>query len=227
MPGNDDAEKRSRDAFASESFPSVRQDAHGGALFQAYGKTPTVERFSKRTARRPRWSAMERREAPGSWATPRERALPPARASGVARATDQSACANRLLRARCTSRRSTDKTTTAFVRQIGRGLRRIIKNKSNQASILKRDKCQSKSDVSSAAIQVWRASLKADSIHLDVSVMSPNIRRECPGLNIKPVVTSGCMRANKAVRRTAAMANEASLQSSKSRRPRGWRRGFH
>ena len=50
---------------------------------------------------------VERREAPGSWATPRGRMLPPAHASGVARATEQSACANRLLRARCASRRST------------------------------------------------------------------------------------------------------------------------
>jgi len=33
--------------------------------------------------------------------------LPPAHASGVARATDRSAYANRLLRARCASRRST------------------------------------------------------------------------------------------------------------------------
>ena len=31
---------------------------------------------------------VERREAPGSWATPRERMLPPAHASGVARATE-------------------------------------------------------------------------------------------------------------------------------------------
>ncbi|MGD0023733.1 MAG: hypothetical protein ABSC37_03750, partial [Xanthobacteraceae bacterium] len=40
-------------------------------------------------------------------ATPRGRMLPPARASGVARATERSACANRLLRARGASRRST------------------------------------------------------------------------------------------------------------------------
>jgi hypothetical protein len=40
-------------------------------------------------------------------AAPRGRVLPPARASGAARATGQSACANRLLRARCASRRST------------------------------------------------------------------------------------------------------------------------
>src|SRR5580704_5089052 len=33
---------------------------------------------------------MERREAPGSWAAPRERMLPPARASGAARATGRS-----------------------------------------------------------------------------------------------------------------------------------------
>src|SRR5271170_8160343 len=50
---------------------------------------------------------VERREAPGSWATPRGRMLPPAHASGVARATERSACANRLLRARGASRRST------------------------------------------------------------------------------------------------------------------------
>jgi hypothetical protein len=59
------------------------------------------------TASRPRWSVTERREAPRSWATPRERMLPLARASGAARATDKFACANRLLRARCASRRST------------------------------------------------------------------------------------------------------------------------
>src|SRR5580698_12438 len=40
-------------------------------------------------------------------AAPRGRMLPLARASGAARATGQSACANRLLRARCASRRST------------------------------------------------------------------------------------------------------------------------
>ena len=50
---------------------------------------------------------MEPREAPKAVATPRGRMLPPARASGVARATERSACANRLLRARCASRRST------------------------------------------------------------------------------------------------------------------------
>src|SRR5580704_4512539 len=57
---------------------------------------------------------VERREAPGSWATPRGRMLPPAHASGVARATERSACANRLLRARCASRRS---TTIAVLRR--------------------------------------------------------------------------------------------------------------
>ena len=49
---------------------------------------------------------VQRREAPKPW--PRhagECCL--ARASGAARATGQSACANRLLRARCASRRST------------------------------------------------------------------------------------------------------------------------
>ena len=56
---------------------------------------------------KPRAFRVERREAPGSWATPRGRMLPPAHASGVARATERSACANRLLRARCASRRST------------------------------------------------------------------------------------------------------------------------
>ncbi len=40
-------------------------------------------------------------------AAPRGRMLPLARASGAARATGQSAYANRLLRARCASRRST------------------------------------------------------------------------------------------------------------------------
>ena len=50
----------------------------------------------------------------GSWATPRGRMLPPAHASGVARATERSACANRLLRARCASRRS---TTIAVLRR--------------------------------------------------------------------------------------------------------------
>ena len=50
---------------------------------------------------------MERREAPNLGATPRGRMLPLARASGVARATERSACANRLLRARGASRRST------------------------------------------------------------------------------------------------------------------------
>ncbi len=50
---------------------------------------------------------MERREAPNLGATPRGRMLPLVRASGVARATERSACANRLLRARGASRRST------------------------------------------------------------------------------------------------------------------------
>src|SRR5579862_654808 len=50
---------------------------------------------------------MEPREAPESWAAPRGRMLPLARASGAARATERFACANRLLRARCASRRST------------------------------------------------------------------------------------------------------------------------
>jgi hypothetical protein len=63
---------------------------------------------------KPRAFRVERREAPGSWATPRGRMLPPAHASGVARATERSACANRLLRARCASRRS---TTIAVLRQ--------------------------------------------------------------------------------------------------------------
>jgi hypothetical protein len=63
---------------------------------------------------KPRAFRVERREAPGSWATPRGRMLPPAHASGVARATERSACANRLLRARCASRRS---TTIAVLRR--------------------------------------------------------------------------------------------------------------
>jgi hypothetical protein len=50
---------------------------------------------------------MERREAPKVVATPRGRMLPPARASGAARATERSAYTNRLLRARGASRRST------------------------------------------------------------------------------------------------------------------------
>ena len=37
---------------------------------------------------KPRAFRVERREAPGSWATPRGRMLPPAHASGVARATE-------------------------------------------------------------------------------------------------------------------------------------------
>ena len=50
---------------------------------------------------------VERREAPKVVAAPRGRMLPLARASGAARATERSACANRLLRARGASRRST------------------------------------------------------------------------------------------------------------------------
>src|SRR3984893_2892338 len=60
---------------------------------------------------------VERREAPGSWATPRGRMLPLARASGVARATGQFACANRLLRARCASRRATAVSATTVDRR--------------------------------------------------------------------------------------------------------------
>ena len=63
--------------------------------------------FDKPQSRKPLRKGVERREAPGSWATPRGRMLPLARASGVARATARSACANRLLRARGASRRST------------------------------------------------------------------------------------------------------------------------
>ena len=55
----------------------------------------------------PQKGEMERREAPGSWAAPRERMLPPARASGAARATERFPRENRLLRARGASRRST------------------------------------------------------------------------------------------------------------------------
>ena len=72
---------RSRDAFAPEFCRSISQLPERGGV--------------------------ERREAPGSWATPRGRMLPLARVSGVARATGRSACANRLLRARGASRRST------------------------------------------------------------------------------------------------------------------------
>ena len=72
----------SRGAFASEFCQSI-------------SRTP-------RTLRE--WSAG-RRQSLG--ATPRGRMLPLARASGVARATERSACANRLLRARGASRRST------------------------------------------------------------------------------------------------------------------------
>ena len=55
----------------------------------------------------PNERGVEPREAPKSWAAPRGRMLPLARASGAARATERSACANRLLRARGASRRST------------------------------------------------------------------------------------------------------------------------
>jgi len=51
--------------------------------------------------------AMERREAPGSWAAPRGRMSPPARAFGRGARHRTSPCGNRLLRARCASRRST------------------------------------------------------------------------------------------------------------------------
>src|ERR1700683_2510205 len=46
-------------------------------------------KFTKSHSReKPRTFRVERREAPGSWATPRGRMLPPAHASGVARATE-------------------------------------------------------------------------------------------------------------------------------------------
>jgi hypothetical protein len=83
---------------------------------------------------------MERREAPKVVATPRERMLPPARAPGAARATERSACANRLLRARGASRRS-----TAVLRQGGRPPRtephslRIREHPRPKASVDERD----------------------------------------------------------------------------------------
>jgi hypothetical protein len=84
---------------------------------------------------KPRTFRVERREAPGSWATPRGRMLPPAHASGVARATEQSACANRLLRARCASRRS---TTIAVPRRGCRPPLREFRSRSANAGIVKR-----------------------------------------------------------------------------------------
>jgi hypothetical protein len=81
---------RSRDAFASELCHTLSEA--------------------------PQKRGMERREAPKIVATPRGRMLPLARASGVARATERSACANRLLRARGASRRS----TAALAPSVGR-----------------------------------------------------------------------------------------------------------
>ena len=73
---------------------------------------------SRGASERPRFAYAKLKEppnisggaAPGGAkvvAAPRGRVLPLARASGAARATGQSACENRLLRARCASRRST------------------------------------------------------------------------------------------------------------------------
>jgi hypothetical protein len=45
-------------------------------------------------------------------------------------------------------------TTRAFVRQIGRGLRRIFRNESNDLSILNRDICQEKTDIVDADVCV-------------------------------------------------------------------------
>jgi hypothetical protein len=70
-PGNDER-KSSRGACASE-------------FCQCHGHEKPSSRKAMRTKSHAR---VERREAPGSWATPRGRMFPPAHASGVARATE-------------------------------------------------------------------------------------------------------------------------------------------
>jgi hypothetical protein len=123
-----------RHPFATTTKRRVRRPLHHGSLatrapvvplprFAGAEKIAISRRLRARVLPKPRsrkakrtksHARVERREAPGSWATPRGRMLPPAHASGVARATEQSACANRLLRARCASRRS---TTIAVLRR--------------------------------------------------------------------------------------------------------------
>src|SRR5580658_655329 len=94
----------------------MRVAARCNAIREAASLNQAGSRISRRVGVRalprvqetaPRKGEMERREAPESWAAPRERMLPPAHASGAARATERSAYANRLLRARGASRRST------------------------------------------------------------------------------------------------------------------------
>jgi hypothetical protein len=112
-----------REKIASESpkaqrFGATRYGQPKGR--NAIGKAASLKQEWSRISRRvgaralprvqetpPQKGEMERREAPGSWAAPRERMLPPARASGAARATGQFPRENRLLRARGASRRST------------------------------------------------------------------------------------------------------------------------
>src|ERR1700689_3725684 len=90
-------------AFLSSSPTQARADASNRSR-----GAPWRPSFAKAFHEAPRTEAG--RAAPGGAkvvAAPRGRMLPLARASGAARATGQSACANRLLRARCASRRST------------------------------------------------------------------------------------------------------------------------
>ena len=116
MAGGD---QRHRRRAADIAVRSGEEDSHPAFLLYSRRRgtvdasnrsrgAPKRPSFAKSLSRiSPNKRGVQRREAPGSWAAPRGRMLPLARASGAARATGRSACANRLLRARCASRRST------------------------------------------------------------------------------------------------------------------------
>jgi hypothetical protein len=111
-------EKIASESLKAQRFGAARHESpkRRSAIEETASLNQAWSRISRRVGVRalpkvqgtlPQRGEMERREAPGSWAAPRERMLPPARASGAARATGQFPRENRLLRARGASRRST------------------------------------------------------------------------------------------------------------------------
>jgi hypothetical protein len=175
----------------------------GGGCTTPFSRCICIRVISTHTASRSRWSVMERREAPGSWATPRERALPPARASGVARATDQPACANRLLRARCASRRSTDTNTWAFRPSDWPWPAANLQARKQRVYISKKDNCQVKRDHTRRHPRHCEAR-RAEAIQGPLALRAGLLR-------FARNDETGC---------------SASLRSWRNRQPRGWRRGF-
>jgi len=93
--------------YRSPKMHSSQQAASPNQAQRRTSRRGGVRALPKVQETAPQKGEMERREAPGSWAAPRERMLPPARASGAARATERFPRENRLLRARGASRRST------------------------------------------------------------------------------------------------------------------------